>query len=143
MLIIIQFRGKSASKVRFFFHTGMEDGQKNSRIPSPRNPAVYKTNLTNRHEKISDVFCKDNDLISICKLWITIFNNYRTNTLTFCTTKAAIVLTDIYTLGLGIVKINFASALYFGYICSHDDKIIFSSTAACTDLLQRCGAHTL
>ena len=22
-----------------------------SRVPSPRNPAVYKTNLTNRHEK--------------------------------------------------------------------------------------------
>ena len=24
---------------------------KNSRVPSPRNPAVDKTNLTNRHEK--------------------------------------------------------------------------------------------
>ena len=134
---------KARLRYDFFFIREWRTVKKNSRIPSPRNPAVYKTNLTNRHEKISDVFCKDNDLISICKLWITIFNNYRTNTLTFCTTKAAIVLTDIYTLGLGIVKINFASALDFSYICSHDDKIIFSSTAACTDLLQRCGAHTL
>lgn len=32
--------------------------QKNGRIPSPRNPAVYKTNLTNRHEKILMSFAK-------------------------------------------------------------------------------------
>ena len=29
-----------------------------SRVPSPRNPAVYKTNLTNRHEKILMSFAK-------------------------------------------------------------------------------------
>ena len=41
---------------------------KNSRVPSPRNPAVYKTNLTNRHEKNSDVLYKGNDLKSTSKL---------------------------------------------------------------------------
>ena len=43
---------------------------KNSRVPSPRNPAVYKTNLTNRHEKNSDVLYKDNDLKSQSKYFI-------------------------------------------------------------------------
>ena len=43
-------------------------GHKDSRVPSPRNPAVYKTNLTNRHEKNSDVLYKGNDLKSISKL---------------------------------------------------------------------------
>ncbi len=46
-------------------------------------------------------------------------------------------------LRLGIIKASFASALDFSYICSHDDKIIFSGTAACTYLLQRYGAHAL
>ena len=33
-----------------------------SRVPSPRNPAVYKTNLTNRHEKkFLMSICKGND----------------------------------------------------------------------------------
>ena len=43
-------------------------GHKDSRVPSPRNPAAYKTNLTNRHEKNSDVLYKGNDLKSISKL---------------------------------------------------------------------------
>ena len=41
-----------------------------SRVPSPRNPAVYKTNLTNRHEKNSDVLCKGNNLKSKYKFCI-------------------------------------------------------------------------
>ena len=32
--------------------------EKNSGAPSPRNPAVYKTNLTNRHEKFLMSFAK-------------------------------------------------------------------------------------
>ena len=48
-------------------------GHKDSRVPSPRNPAVYKTNLTNRHEKNSDVLHKDNDLKSQSKYFIKIF----------------------------------------------------------------------
>ena len=43
-------------------------GHKDSRVPSPRNPAVYKTNLTNRHEKNSDVLYKGNNLKSTSKL---------------------------------------------------------------------------
>ncbi len=47
---------------------------KNSgRTPSPRDPALYKTNLTNRHEKNSDVLHKDNDLKSQSKYFIKIF----------------------------------------------------------------------
>jgi hypothetical protein len=42
MLIIIAISQKAALRYEYF--------SKNNRVPSPRNPAIYKTNLTNRHE---------------------------------------------------------------------------------------------
>ena len=49
---------KIGPKIQKNRHTTMKQNlyfrlqHKNGRIPSPRNPAVYKTNLTNRHEII-------------------------------------------------------------------------------------------
>ena len=52
---------KIATKLSIFFDFNLTNCKeyksiyKIGRVPSPRNPAVYKTNLTNRHEKISNV----------------------------------------------------------------------------------------
>ena len=54
-----------------------ENQHKISVVPSPRNHAVYKTNLTNRHEKNSDVFDKVNDLKLTSKLFLKIFNYFK------------------------------------------------------------------
>jgi len=59
MLIIIE--SAKTALIYELFSTLMTMGIKISRVPSPRNPAVYKTNLTNRHEKI---------LMSLAKLMI-------------------------------------------------------------------------
>ena len=59
MLIIIGSSKSGLSYKKKPFHTPknslfgikLDRTVKISRVPSPRNPAVYKTNLTNRHEK--------------------------------------------------------------------------------------------
>ena len=66
MLIIIRVV-KTAPKLLIFStrrykRLHFQQIYKISRVPSPRNPAVYKTNLTNRHEKkFLMSICKGND----------------------------------------------------------------------------------
>ncbi len=60
-------------------------------------------------------------------------------------TFAIFVLTDIYTLGLGIIKASFASALDFCYICPMDIYtlglgIIKASFASALDFCYICAA---
>ena len=45
-------------------------GTKRKQVPSPRNLPIYKTNLTNRHEKNSYVWCKGSNSKGYCKLFI-------------------------------------------------------------------------
>ena len=44
-----------------FFPGRRREKAKRKQVPSPRNLPIYKTNLTNRHEKNSYVWCKGNN----------------------------------------------------------------------------------
>ena len=68
MLIIIDFsKSRLSYKKIAISATQSPLMHKIGGVPSPRNPAVYKTNLTNRHEKISNVCCKVNDYYGLSK----------------------------------------------------------------------------